>query len=104
MKKLLSHFLAAGAMAAFTVLTTQGTAAAAPWPQDCSDWQSGNSWYALCSAGTGHYKATVLCAPLHGGDLVYREPLVWASIYKTSGVSCPSHTWPTSGGILSKDD
>ncbi|WP_159394807.1 hypothetical protein [Streptomyces sp. H-KF8] len=104
MKKSYSTLLAAMGIAACFTLGLQGTANAAPtaWPTGCSNGKFDNGWEARCSnSNGGSYKATVLCKPFDGGDLVVRDAGVW----KTSGisyVSCPPLTGVNSGGIITR--
>lgn len=86
-------------------LAAPATASAAMWPEDCYNAAGPQrNWFAICRAGTGHYKATVVCKPWDGGGLVTREPAVWQPIGERSIVWCPAKTDVSYGGILMKDD
>ncbi|MEU9865452.1 hypothetical protein AB0D99_31750 [Streptomyces sp. NPDC047971] len=104
----ITRVLAATAVTATAALGFHGSASAAPasgdvtvmgWPTGCEYGSYDNGSYAKCSRSNGgSYRATVLCYPMHGGNLVSRTAPTW----KTSGVSkvfCPPLTLFSSAGI-----
>lgn len=69
------------------------------WPTGCYYQKHGNGALASCSnSNGGSYKASVICTPYDGGDLIVRDATVW----KTSGpsiVNCPPLSSFYSAGI-----
>lgn len=88
-----------------TMLPHIAVATPVPYPEDCRDEPSSrNSWFAICNAGYGRYKASVICEDMQGGPLVMRWPQSWANIGEYSVVFCPPFTTAKSGGILKRHD
>ncbi|MEU0457364.1 hypothetical protein ABZ322_31155 [Streptomyces sp. NPDC006129] len=118
MKKLSAALFAAVAITTFGLQSTataaeagsQGNVSVKGWPTGCKNGKhqaflgsyTAQGWYAECkNSNGGHYKATIICRPMDGGNDIYRDAPVWKSSGK-SYVYCPEFTIRLEGGIIER--